>query len=1400
MKRRILVVAMSIVSLFAWGTAVGEELEFVPYTGQKTDGNYLISDAYGLAQLAVSVRNAPGDEKTTTAVYSQSTFRLTADIDMANESCLPIGVIKGFKTSAKDSASAPRAFAGTFDGCGHTISNFHAAFMSQASLPWGGGVGLFGNVTSAKIQNVKLVAQVIADSCVGALVGVVGDLTTISNCQVTASVTGRSGSWGIEIGGLVGQITGGGVEICDCSFSGTVVGCEPGGFIGYLESKSGIATVRDCTAEVTVTGTGEVSSAGGFVHTLQPTGVAVFERCAVSGTVSTPGERAGGFCSVGGPRVVFADCVSSARVTAKCMAGGFIGSFGGGAVTNCTAWGDVTATASYGRYEKDAVGGFVGYLDGMADFFGCSAWGDVNAYKASYGGGFIGRADASVSFNRCRAAGQVDCAGYGGGFAGWYKSGTAPTNNCCYALGDVRITGGCAGGFVGKSDSALTCSDSYSCGNVYGAVNYVGGFVGRAVSGSVLTRCYATGRVRSADTDGDGNYGSFSGTAEPTAVDCRCRAQDDMGTTKATASADGILALDETGFLSRENFAPFLSSDGVWTMDDGASQPILAWSAPDGKLICSVRRCGSGAGRVCEDQRVALGGAIQVWAEPVGENSFFADWRGNAPFSVPGETSAWVTMRNHVNAHAYFGTYLRTADELQALTNDLAGIHGLANGIDLAGCEWVPIGDDSHAAARYRGRLYGFGHEISGLTITNASLSGSGLFGATEHAEFYDLMVSGSVRGKDAVGGLIGRAYGDTYASNCTVRVTVNASPSYGAGVGGFIGQAGLATVCDCRAEGEVSSTSWYAGGFVGEVSLGGGFSATLCSALGDVGNQGLSGGFVGHVNKRATFSACRADGMVKVTQHSAGGFVGNATAAIAFRSCVARGDVSAASSKAGGFIGCSGNADVRCDGCRASGAVWGGTEVGLFVGNRENGTTTNSVVCLFANGNRAFDGKRGAADAPWTQLTRSELDALEAAEGLPPLPKRSAKARSISSAAELQALTNDLTGIYKLTADIDLAGVEWTPIGTSKAPFKGELYGEGHEIRNLNVRGTTANAGLFGYVLGARIEGVRVKGRVEGASALGGLVGYAKNGTLIVECRAEVDVVSTQASEDASCGAFAGYLTGPVSVTRCESAGTVAVTNNCTHAGGFVGWSYNGCFLTDCASYADVTNGYSYVGGFGGAISSYVTVTNCFAGGAVTNIRYRYVGGFAGSTSGTVAGSARNAEACVYGAVGANNTVGAAHAGVADLTHAETLSSVSFPTFDFTSVWGIDPERGPYLLALAIPRSGYASWARANGLGEPDEVTDGVANVFRYVFDCPRGGLSRPILAISFADGAPVVTTPMPVNLSDVTVKVLASESLTDWANAVETELTVDSEGRIAFPAFASAPQMFFKLLAGER
>ena len=80
---------------------------------------------------------------------------------------------------------------------------------------------------------------------------------------------------------------------------------------------------------------------------------------------------------------------------------------------------------------------------------------------------------------------------------------------------------------------------------------------------------------------------------------------------------------------------------------------------------------------------------------------------------------------------------------------------------------------------------------------------------------------------------------------------------------------------------------------------------------------------------------------------------------------------------------------------------------------------------------------------------------------------------KKISSAEDLKAISQDPSGKYCLSKDIDLQGVEWTPIS-----FNGILDGNGHEIRNLtltapgnNVRDTydgnmksysTSLAGLF--------------------------------------------------------------------------------------------------------------------------------------------------------------------------------------------------------------------------------------------------------------------------------------------------------------------------------------------------
>lgn len=78
-----------------------------------------------------------------------------------------------------------------------------------------------------------------------------------------------------------------------------------------------------------------------------------------------------------------------------------------------------------------------------------------------------------------------------------------------------------------------------------------------------------------------------------------------------------------------------------------------------------------------------------------------------------------------------------------------------------------------------------------------------------------------------------------------------------------------------------------------------------------------------------------------------------------------------------------------------------------------------------------------------------------------------------ISSAGELANLAKMVSGgetyestYFELTADIDLGGKEWTPIGTKDSQFAGKLFGNGKTIRNLTVGGGD-NRGLFAYSSG---------------------------------------------------------------------------------------------------------------------------------------------------------------------------------------------------------------------------------------------------------------------------------------------------------------------------------------------
>ncbi|MFR4008233.1 MAG: hypothetical protein ACLT0Y_02180 [Christensenellales bacterium] len=82
------------------------------------------------------------------------------------------------------------------------------------------------------------------------------------------------------------------------------------------------------------------------------------------------------------------------------------------------------------------------------------------------------------------------------------------------------------------------------------------------------------------------------------------------------------------------------------------------------------------------------------------------------------------------------------------------------------------------------------------------------------------------------------------------------------------------------------------------------------------------------------------------------------------------------------------------------------------------------------------------------------------------------------------------------MMADIDLAGVAFTPIGTEDIPFAGIFEGNGKTIANMTVtKGEgSENLGLFGCIEGASILNLTLKNaNVTGGSRMGALVGVAK-------------------------------------------------------------------------------------------------------------------------------------------------------------------------------------------------------------------------------------------------------------------------------------------------------------------
>lgn len=186
----------------------------------------------------------------------------------------------------------------------------------------------------------------------------------------------------------------------------------------------------------------------------------------------------------------------------------------------------------------------------------------------------------------------------------------------------------------------------------------------------------------------------------------------------------------------------------------------------------------------------------------------------------------------------------------------------------------------------------------------------------------------------------------------------------------------------------------------------------------------------------------------------------------------------------------------------------------------------------------------------------------------------------------------------------------EWTPMGVSNSTvYAGTFDGAGHTIQGVYCNSYRESSGLFGYIDGATIRGVRVTGHFNADSAeyAGCIVASAQN-SRITGCVSTASINGHHSSQS-STGGIVGIAESNTQVSDCINYGTVKCIiseSNATNAGGIVGWLADSSNITNCSNFGTVIGltygSYTpsiYVGGIVGFAWT-KSISDCYNAGAV--------------------------------------------------------------------------------------------------------------------------------------------------------------------------------------------------------
>ena len=229
----------------------------------------------------------------------------------------------------------------------------------------------------------------------------------------------------------------------------------------------------------------------------------------------------------------------------------------------------------------------------------------------------------------------------------------------------------------------------------------------------------------------------------------------------------------------------------------------------------------------------------------------------------------------------------------------------------------------------------------------------------------------------------------------------------------------------------------------------------------------------------------------------------------------------------------------------------------------------------------------------------------------------KSTKTYTVSSGAELFDLATkvnagdeNLTGAtIALANDIDIGSYEdWTPIGTTLAPFTGSFNGNGHTVKNLSItKINKSSIGLFGTIKNATVENVVVNGLINIDTTqittqldqmyVCGVVGNMEGVSTISKVTNGVNI--TTKGEVPQVGGITGDIASSTTygtnctVTNCLNTGTLNCGEGAMLVGGISPTFYGGK-LDSCVNVGEITGPEYMTAGIANVVNS--NTTNCYS------------------------------------------------------------------------------------------------------------------------------------------------------------------------------------------------------------